>query len=235
MLPAAFVFDFDGTLVDTETAEYESVRLVWADHGLHYPVERWHPYVGTMQSVPWVDELRDALGGNGRRAGAGAGDRDRDAALRRQARRYNHELLSLVQPRPGVNALLAAASEMAVPMGIASNAPSDWVEQHLRRLALIQFFDAIVTVDRVERGKPHPEPYLTACVMLDADPRRSVAFEDSSTGLQAALAAGMYAVAVPGPMSDGHDLGDADELLSSLEDVTVVGLGAAVAARSPSS
>jgi len=49
----------------------------------------------------------------------------------------------------------------------------------------------------------------------------------------AALAAGMYAVAVPGPMSDGHDLGDADQLLTSLEDVTVVGLGAAIAARSP--
>ena len=229
MLPAAFVFDFDGTLVDTETAEYESVRLVWADHGLHYPVERWHPYVGTMQSVPWVAELRDAL----RRSGRRAGDRDDDAALRARARRYNRDLLSLVKPRPGVGALLAAAAATAVPMGIASNAPSDWVEQHLRRLALIEFFDAIVTIDRVERGKPHPEPYLTACVMLDADPRRSVAFEDSSTGLQAALAAGMYAVAVPGPMSDGHDLGDADELLSSLEDVTVLGLGAAVAARSP--
>jgi HAD superfamily hydrolase (TIGR01509 family) len=211
VVPAALVFDFDGTLVDTETAEYESVRLVWADHGHHYELTRWTPWVGGAVPVPWLDELEAVLGE----------PIDREN-LHRQARAYNRDLLSIVQPRPGVVRLLAEATEAKVPMAIASNAPADWVEGHLARLDLLHHFephDAVVTVDRVRRPKPHPEAYLTAVAKLGARPERSVGFEDSATGLAAARAAGLFTVVVPGPMSSGHDLGGADRRHGSLADV----------------
>ena len=217
------VFDFDGTLVDTETAEYESVRLVWADHGHHYDLARWTPWVGTASAVPWLEELERAVGE----------PVDRDG-LRKRARRYNRDLLHLVQPRPGVARLLREADEAGVPLAIASNAPADWVEGHLTRLGLFGHFephDALITVDRVERPKPHPEAYLVAVARLGATPERSVAFEDSATGVAAALAAGLYTVAVPGPMSSGHDLDRADRRLATLDVLTVAGLGDAVAGR----
>lgn len=225
MVPAALVFDFDGTLVDTETAEYESVRQVWADHGQPYDPARWTPFVGTAVEVPWLDELEHAVGEPVDRQG-----------LRRRARAYNRDLLHLVQPRPGVTRLLADADEAGVPLAIASNAPADWVERHLERLGLIHHFEphgAVVTVDRVRRPKPHPEAYLTAVARLGAGPERSVAFEDSATGLAAARAAGLYTVVVPGPMSSGHDLLGADRLHGSLDEVTLAELGAAVRGRRP--
>ncbi len=220
MLPAALVFDFDGTLVDTETPEYEGVRRVWAEHGHAYPLERWLPYVGTIYAAPWVDELSAAVG------------RRLDAhTLRTRVHEHRLALVDTIAPRPGVLDLLAAAADADVPVAIASNAPADWIEAHLDRLAMAQHFVAVVSVDRVERPKPHPEPYLTACALLGADPARSVGFEDSVAGLTAAVAAGLYTVAVPGPMSDGHDLGFADEHRASLAEVTLVGLGEAVARR----
>jgi putative hydrolase of the HAD superfamily len=223
VVPSALVFDFDGTLVDTETAEYESVRLVWADHGHHYELTRWTPWVGGAVPVPWLDELEAVLGEPIDREG-----------LHRQSRRYNRELLNLVQPRPGVTRLLAEAADAGVPLAIASNAPADWVEGHLSRLGLWHHFephDAVVTVDRVRRPKPHPEAYLTAVARLGATPDRSVAFEDSTTGLAAARAAGLFTVAVPGPMSSGHDLDGADRRHASLAEVSLPDLAAGLAAR----
>ncbi len=223
MVPAALVFDFDGTLVDTETAEYESVRQVWADQGHHYELTRWTPWVGGAVEVPWLDELEAVLGEPIDRLN-----------LRKQARAYNREMLSLVQPRPGVVRLLAEADEAGIPLAIASNAPADWVEGHLKRLGLLRHFEphgAVVTVDRVNRPKPHPEAYLTAVAKLGATPDRSVAFEDSATGLAAASAAGLYTVAVPGPMSSGHDLDGADHRPGSLADISLADLAAGLARR----
>ena len=223
MVPAAVVFDFDGTLVDTETAEYESVRLVWADHGHRYEPARWSPWVGGAVEVPWLDELEAALGGPVDRV-----------ALRRRARAYNRDLLHRVQPRPGVAGLLADADAAGVPLAIASNAPADWVEGHLERLGLLRHFEphgAVVTVDRVERPKPHPEAYLTAVARLGAPPERSVAFEDSATGLASARAAGLFTVAVPGPMSSGHALHGADRCVASLADVSLADLADGVGRR----
>ncbi len=82
-------------------------------------------------------------------------------------------------------------------------------------------------------GKPHPEPFLAACARLGARPERSVAFEDSFTGVASAVAAGLYTVACPGPLTVGHDVGAADLVVSSLEEVTVASLDAAIAARGP--
>ncbi len=220
MVPEALVFDFDGTLVDTETAEYESVRRVWEAHGHAYELLRWTPYVGTTNPVPWTEELEALLGIPLDHAG-----------LRAQARRINRDLLHLVTARPGVHELLTEAGEHGVPIAIASNAPADWVEHHLDRLGMLHHFAHVVTVDRVARPKPHPEMYLTAVAKLGASPERSVAFEDSATGLAAARAAGLYTVAVPGPMSDGHNLTGADRLHASLAECTLRGLGKAIGQR----
>jgi beta-phosphoglucomutase-like phosphatase (HAD superfamily) len=58
-----------------------------------------------------------------------------------------------------------------------------------------------------------------------------VAFEDSTTGVASAVAAGLYTVACPGPLTVGHDVGAAALVVSSLEDVSLASLATAVAAR----
>ncbi len=63
VLPAAIVFDFDGTMVDTETAEYEAVRRTFADFGLELAPDAWMQAAGTMWGASWVDDLVEATGG----------------------------------------------------------------------------------------------------------------------------------------------------------------------------
>ena len=214
----ALVFDLDGTIADTESAEYGAIRRVWADHGIDYPIERWSQVVGQAWSPGWATEL--------------AAEADVDPDVARAAKHaYHDELLAALVVRPGVAGLIAEAGEVDVPLAIASNSDSGWVEAVLEQLGLLSHFVAVTTIDRVARGKPHPEPFLAACRRLGARPEHSVAFEDSTTGVASAVAAGLYTVACPGPLTEGHDLSAADLVVASLEDVTLTSLTAAVAAR----
>jgi HAD superfamily hydrolase (TIGR01509 family) len=219
VLPAALVFDFDGLICDTESAEYEAVRRVFLEHGVELALEDWLPAVGAV-TPDWVSELE---GRAGRRL-----DRDVLVAARRA---HSAELLTTVSMLSGVAALVAQAHGAGVPCGLASNSPAVWVEGHLARLGLTERFDVVVTADRVARPKPDPEPYLAAVDALRAAPVDSVALEDSSVGIESARAAGLFTVAVPGPMSAHHDFEPADLVVTSLADVTLDDLGRALASR----
>ena len=151
----ALVFDLDGTIADTESVEYDAIRRVWADHGIDYPIERWSHVVGQAWSPSWVTELADEAGAD-------------PAASRAAKRAYHDDLLAALVLRPGVAALIAAAGDADIPMAIASNSDSAWVEGVLEQLGLLSHFLAVTTIDRVTQGKPHPEPFLAACRRLGA-------------------------------------------------------------------
>jgi HAD superfamily hydrolase (TIGR01509 family) len=222
MFPAAIVFDFDGTMVDTETAEYEAVRRVFADYGLDVAPDQWMRVVGTTWSLDWVDELHNAT--------AGVAD---PHEVRRRKRAYSTELDQTTVLRPGLLALLDEIRAHEIPMAIASNSPSDWIEFQLDRLGLTAYFPVSVTIDRVVRGKPFPDPYLDAARLLGAPPCDSVAFEDSEAGTQSAVSAGLFVIAAPGPMTITHDLSAAHMLIDGFEGFTLADVArASDAARS---
>jgi HAD superfamily hydrolase (TIGR01509 family) len=216
----ALVFDLDGTIADTESVEYDAIRRVWADHGLDYPIERWAHVVGQSWSPGWITEL----------AAEAAAAVDADTA-HASKRRYHDELLAALVLRPGVAALIADASAAGIPLAVASNSDSVWVEHVLEQLGLLSKFVAITTIDHVAQGKPHPEPFLAACARVGARPGRAVAFEDSATGVASAVTAGLFTVACPGPLTAGHDISAADLVVASLEEVTLAGLEAALSGR----
>jgi HAD superfamily hydrolase (TIGR01509 family) len=225
MRPAALVFDFDGLILDTETSEFHSVSAAFAEHGLELDRAEWQGIIGTADHPHWVDLLEEALG---------RPVEDREALLVR--RTGEHDLVVLSEAvRPGVVELLAAAEDAGVPAAVASSSSWSWVGGHLERLDLRRWFRHVVTRDDVggdrTRTKPAPDLFLLAAERLDVDPASCVAFEDSPHGARAARAAGMAVVAVPGPMTEGLDFGDADRLVASLADVELADLGALVRTR----
>ena len=94
-LPDALVFDLDGTIVDTESIEYESIRQVWASHGADYTITRFEQVIGTSSAANWHYEL-EAL--TGRPVNASVA-RDHYDQVRAQ-------LLSTLSARPGIEALI---------------------------------------------------------------------------------------------------------------------------------
>jgi HAD superfamily hydrolase (TIGR01509 family) len=208
----AFLFDFDGLILDTELASRAGWELLYRDHGHELPQELWATLVGTTHA-PWnpMAHLEELVG----------------APLEREAlneRRYAHELalIEAEELRPGIADYLAAARRLGLKRAVVSSSNNQWVEMHLARLGEAAGWDAICTANRdPARAKPAPTLYLEALELLAVAAGEAVAFEDSPNGVKAAKAAGIFCVAIPNEVT--RDLGlekaGADLLLDSLADL----------------
>jgi HAD superfamily hydrolase (TIGR01509 family) len=203
----ALVFDFDGLILDTETSVYEAWRTVYEEHDQVLPKDRWLTRIGTDGSAfdPLVE--LSALVGE-------ALDAEQIRRRRMALHRANIEPLDQM---PGVSACLEYARAKSIGTAIASSSPNYWVTGHIERLGLAHFFDEVVTVEHVEAAKPAPDLYLRATELLGVDPGDAIALEDSPNGVQSAKAAGLFCIAVPGPMTRTLSFEAADAVLASLD------------------
>jgi HAD superfamily hydrolase (TIGR01509 family) len=206
----AYVFDFDGLILDTESSAYHSIAEEFAAVGLEFDLTSWQQCIGVGWALDWIDELEQRC----------PTPIDRDAVLARRRARKN-ELLAPCLVLPGVVERMAEARAHGFGLAVASSSSRDWVEPHLDRLGLLDGFDVVRTRDDVERTKPAPDLFLAAAEALGADPRRAIAFEDSHNGCHAAKAAGMVCVVAPNVITADQDFSHADLVVSSLEAVDV--------------
>lgn len=140
-------------------------------------------------------------------------------------RHQQFEILTKVMtPLPGIMSWVEDLERRGIPFGIASSSEIGWVDHHLDRLGIRDRFSVIVTRDQVANPKPAPDLYLEACRRLNCDPTQCVALEDSSNGVKSAKAAGMFAVAIPNPVTTEFDFSLADLRLASMSDLTWEGL-----------
>ncbi len=204
----ALIFDFDGLILDTETPEYQAWQAIFQEYGHHLPLEKWMAVVGSNVETAGFDPIAYLISLTGRPLDREAIQRD---LLTRQM------AIIAVQPvLPGVKQHIEAARRLGLKLAVASSSPWRWVTDHLERLGLLAYFDAIRTADHVERIKPAPDLFLAACQALEVQPAEAIAFEDSPNGVSAAKRAGLFVVAVPNPLTRYADLSHADLVLESL-------------------
>jgi HAD superfamily hydrolase (TIGR01509 family) len=199
----ALVFDFDGTLADTESAVLRSWQEVFLAHGTELPLAAWYAVIGTQHTTPAMFDLLAEL--------VPGVDTE---ALRPKTKARVFELLETLGPRDGVRSYLDAAKDYGLKLAVASSSSGGWVNPHLERLGLAGYFDAVLTGDR-HKAKPDPDLYLAAIAALGADPHEAIAFEDTPHGVTAAKAAGLTCVAVPNAITESLDFGRADVVLPS--------------------
>ena len=185
--PAAALWDFDGTLADTEplwiAAEYDLVG---------------------KQGCTWSDEHAEQLVGNSL-LDSGSYILNAIGRVDLSPAWVVDQLLTAVVDhisnhpivwRPGAIELLESFAESGVPCALVSAS-----YRVLLNAALSQLpegtFQVSVAGDEVSRGKPHPEPYEKACTALGVSARHCVVLEDSETGCRAGNAAGALVVAIP--------------------------------------
>jgi beta-phosphoglucomutase-like phosphatase (HAD superfamily) len=97
-------------------------------------------------------------------------------------------------------------AQRGLPRALATSTNRATAERHLRCAALLDRFDAIVTWEDVERGKPHPDLFLKAALEIGVAPRRCVVLEDSPLGIRGAHAAGAMPVMVPDLLAASEEL-----------------------------
>jgi HAD superfamily hydrolase (TIGR01509 family) len=223
VLIEAVVFDFDGTIFDSETHEYECVRELFAEHGAELPLEVWGECVGReagfFDPYAYLEE----------RTGAPV---DRDALDRRRREQFLRRIEG-EGAIPGVEEALRAARSLGLKVGLASSSSREWVEGQLRRLGLLHWFECIRTSDDVERVKPEPDLYLSVLRCLGVPASRAVAFEDSPNGALAAHRAGMFCVVVPNPVTAALPFGEHHLRLESLVQAELADLLARIDAAGP--
>ena len=210
----ALIFDFDGLIVDTETADFESWCEVYAAHGATLAPADWVSCIGKAPGAfdPYA-QLEAVLGR--------AVDR---VAIRAKRRARYAELAERLPLLPGVAEYVREGKRLGLGLAIASNASASEVAAHLSRLDLERYFDCVSCVDPVARGKPDPAVYLAALGSLGVRPSEAIAFEDSPSGVAAAKAARVFCVAVPSALTRGLDFEAADVAVKSLADVPLTEL-----------
>ncbi len=181
-LPAAVLWDMDGTLVDTEPLWIASEHDLAAEHHAVWTEEDSLHLVGS--------DLRDGARYIRERIG---GRMTIDEIVAYMGNRVASSLREHREWRPGARELVEQFRDAGVPQALVTMSYHYIAEPVVEALG----FEAVVTGDAVERGKPHPEPYLRAAELLGVDPARCLAVEDSRTGAASANAAGCFVVAVP--------------------------------------
>lgn len=199
----AVLWDMDGTLIDSEEFHWISWRETLQKEGVPITREQFlatfgqrndsiiPQLLGTTATPERIERISTA----------------KEKLYRDLVRRHG------MKPLPGVAVWLERLHETGWLQAIGSAAPCANIEVVLEALSAAHLFQAIVSAEDVQHGKPDPQVYLVAASRLGAPPERSIVVEDAVAGVQAARRAGMHSIGVN---RNGKQL-PADIVVQSLE------------------
>lgn len=184
-LPAAVLWDMDGTLIDTEPYWMAEEAELVARAGGTWTAEDAVELVGNSL-------LRSAEIILARTPVTGTPEQVVDVLLAGVVARTRDRM----PWRPGARELLAECADLGVPCALVTMSYAPLADVLLAQVP-VGTFAAVVTGDQVTHGKPSPDPYLVAAERLGVGPRDCIALEDSPTGVRSATAAGVPTVGIP--------------------------------------
>jgi len=199
----AFLFDLDGTLVDSDAEHLAAFQQVFAPHGV--ALDR-ATYAATIMGASneiiaklYLSHLKPE---------------EQRATLDAKEEAYRNGLGAMA-PINGAVALLDYADARGLKRAVVTNAPRANAEKVLEALGIGERLPILVLGSELARSKPDPLPYLSALARTGADAGHSVAFEDSLSGLRAAVGAGLAVVG----------------MTTTLDEATLIAAGATIAVK----
>ena len=206
--PEAIIYDLDGVLLDTEPVYTVVTREIVGRYGktFDWSIKRHmigRPSIEAARYLVQTLELPISP------------EAYLEARKQGLADRFPH-----ADAKPGAEAFSRAAGRIGLPQAIATSSERAMYELKIsRRGDWFSIFDSVVTGDeeRVVNGKPAPDIFLCAADDLKIKPAACLVFEDSPSGVDAALAAGMQVVAMPDPMMSSEPVAHATSVVSGFE------------------
>lgn len=204
--PKGIIFDFDGVLVDTEWAIYQSWVQLYAREGQEISIATYSPCLGAGYSH-W-DPAAHLEKLTGRQFDWGKETPARQAVLEADLERYG-----LME---GAIELLDWCAAQGIGLTVASSSSRRWVQGWLERLGIYDRFAGVYTRTDGYPVKPNPALFETAQQCLGLDKAECLIVEDSENGTIAAQNAGIPCVAIPNRMTENSDFSRAAHRCASL-------------------
>lgn len=199
------LFDFDGTLADTMAGHFSAWKTALGDYGIYIESSDYFPLEGKglnylarkfTQKLSLSEKALHSL------------------VLRKKELFIDQQLVVFY---PGVEFLILELKKRKVPMAIVTASHLDQLSSSVPEGFLKQF-DALITGDLVDRGKPDPESYLRGAASLGLFPEQCIAIENAPFGVQSARRANIYCIAICSTVNR-KDLEEADEIVDQFEDL----------------
>ncbi|MBW8191538.1 hexitol phosphatase HxpB [Neiella marina] len=205
----AVIFDMDGVIIDSEPFWQLAEVEVFNHYGIPVSQEMAQQTMGLridLVVAHWFKQYPCAA--------------PAQQLVDEMLARVNQLVAEQGQALTGLYALLERLKSNNIKVGLATSSPLSMAENVIHRLGIEDAFLAIESAESLPFGKPHPQVYLNCAGSLAVDPTVCLAIEDSITGLTAAKAARMCAIAVPPKkMATQQGYGIADVKLNSLEQI----------------
>lgn len=208
----AVIFDMDGVLVNSEPFYVEVEQKNFRQLGLTISEEEHQTYQGTATDQMWklikekhrVDQSVEDL-----------------VEMTNKLVTPYFNSLKIIEPMQGVEQLIKNLKEKGFPLALASSSYSDMIEIILQKSGLKKYFEVVVNSRMVGSSKPEPDIFMLAAKKLKVQPENCLVIEDSTNGIKAAKAAGMFCLAFAGPGSELQDQSRADLIVKDFGELLV--------------
>jgi beta-phosphoglucomutase-like phosphatase (HAD superfamily) len=182
----AYLFDCDGTIVDSMPLHYVAWKSALAEWNCEFPENLFYAW-GGLPVAKIISLLNEKHG--------------LDIPVEKLARKKEELYFASLPQLKAVPEVLEHIDSQygRIPFAVVSGSTRDSVTASLRSLRLLEKFETLVCAGDYKKGKPDPEAFLTAALRLGVEPESCLVFEDTEMGIAAATAAGMASVKVPPP------------------------------------
>ncbi|PZO50214.1 MAG: hydrolase [Phormidesmis priestleyi] len=181
----AVIFDLDGTLTDSDKVHFQVFQEIFAQKGMVIDEALYRQKISGRQNAALVADFFPDLSA----ADTAAFSIGKEATFRSLAQ-------GQLTPLPGLMDLLTQIQQRRLAIAVVTNAPNENAVFMLSELGLADTFSPVIMADDLPRGKPDPLPYQTALDHLEIMANEAIAFEDSCTGIRAAVAAGIITIGI---------------------------------------
>lgn len=203
------LFDMDGVLVDSQPMHYDADIYTMKHFGVNLTVDELAAYAGTTN----LDRYTRFKARYQMNAAVDEMVAFRESCIMRFVYEYD------LKPIDGVRALLESIKAAGLKTAVASSSSYDLIGAVLERLDLRMYFDAIVSGEDMENGKPAPDIFLKTARVLKSDESSCVVIEDSGNGVLAANRAGMKVIGYINPSSGVQNLETATRIIQRFDQI----------------
>jgi HAD superfamily hydrolase (TIGR01509 family) len=197
----AVIFDFDGTIIDSEENYYEADRLLMKRFGIDFTMKMKEEFIGVGNQA-MMNELKTRY----------KLDIDVDEMIKLKNNYYIDLARKNTKIYKGMFKLIKILFNKNIPMAIASGTTDYILEELVTNLDLKKYFNVIISADDIGKSKPEPDIFLATAKRLNVNPENCIVIEDSKHGVEAAKRAFMRCIAIPylniKPLEDAFLLAD---------------------------